>query len=461
MQRAMPTRPAKDCGMINRLVAFLTSATTAVSCACCAFLASAGLVHAQQTGDVPAAQAMSLVAPESLEQGFIIVVSDKTKLSNATQPLYLACNHNNWNPVAPGFKLEPRSDMRWQIILPKPTDTRPLEFKFTRGSWDETETNADLTDLANRRLAPIDASKLQPGVPPIIELEIVGFSDQRPSSKRNADVYRAIEVTGTLRRLQIIGGGGNAETFARDALVWLPPGYDDAANAQRLYPVAYLMDGQNVFEALPGVPGEWQADETATRLIESGAIEPLIIVAIPHARDQRLSEYLPFETGGGALKGVAPGGKDFIEFLVTRVMPRVERSFRVRTGPSSTLIGGASMGAVISLHAAMAHPDIFGLVLLESMPRATFDAMADRLRASTKWPERIAIGIGDRELGNSAEAADANRALVKATKDLHAMLAKGAGADRVKLSIGTGHEHNEKAWAARLGDSLQFLMPAR
>ncbi|MGA8838403.1 MAG: hypothetical protein WB538_22405, partial [Candidatus Sulfotelmatobacter sp.] len=30
--------------------------------------------------------------------------------------------------------------------------------------------------------------------------------------------------------------------------VWLPPGYDDAENSGRYYPVLYLNDGQNLFE---------------------------------------------------------------------------------------------------------------------------------------------------------------------------------------------------------------------
>ena len=33
--------------------------------------------------------------------------------------------------------------------------------------------------------------------------------------------------------------------------VWLPPGYDDPANASRHYPVFYLNDGQNLFESSP------------------------------------------------------------------------------------------------------------------------------------------------------------------------------------------------------------------
>ena len=50
--------------------------------------------------------------------------------------------------------------------------------------------------------------------------------------------------------------------------VWLPPGYDDPANAARHYPVLYLNDGQNLFEASTSFTGvEWQVDETSERLV--------------------------------------------------------------------------------------------------------------------------------------------------------------------------------------------------
>jgi enterochelin esterase-like enzyme len=51
--------------------------------------------------------------------------------------------------------------------------------------------------------------------------------------------------------------------------VWLPPGYSDSANAQRRYPVLYMLDGQNMFDGCPGMNHEeWQIDESLTRLID-------------------------------------------------------------------------------------------------------------------------------------------------------------------------------------------------
>src|SRR5207342_1318190 len=62
---------------------------------------------------------------------------------------------------------------------------------------------------------------------------------------------------------------------SRDVLVYLPPGY--RRSRTRRYPVLYLQDGQNIFDAATAFGGvEWGADETAQRLIDQKLIEPLI-----------------------------------------------------------------------------------------------------------------------------------------------------------------------------------------
>lgn len=78
--------------------------------------------------------------------------------------------------------------------------------------------------------------------------------------------------------------------------VWLPPGYDDAGNGARRYPVLYMFDGQNLFDACTAsdLEHEWQVDETLTRLIAGGKVDPMIVVGIDNAGASRLNEYLPW-----------------------------------------------------------------------------------------------------------------------------------------------------------------------
>ncbi len=78
----------------------------------------------------------------------------------------------------------------------------------------------------------------------------------------------------------------------RDVLVHLPQGY--RRSRVRRYPVLYLHDGQNVFDAATAFAGvEWGADETAHRLTAAKLIEPIIIVAVANTGEDRIHEYAP------------------------------------------------------------------------------------------------------------------------------------------------------------------------
>ncbi|MDX9911396.1 MAG: alpha/beta hydrolase-fold protein [Phycisphaerales bacterium] len=400
--------------------------------------------------------------PESLSTGFIILVKDKAGTASASSPIYVASNHIDWNAGRGDMVMSARSDGLWQIELPAPTSTEPMEFKFTRGSWDNCEVNADLTDAMNRHLPGIDASKLKPGEKPVLYFEVPAWTDQRPEINLRLTLtpYRALNVTGDVRRLQVTGGAGPSLGLVRDLLVALPPGYDEPANAGRRYPVLYLMDGQNVFEKMPGTPDEWHADEALQKLVSTGEIEPVIIVGIPHTGPNRAAEYLPY----AAIDGVEPCADEFLSWMQREVMPRVERSFRVDTGPARTGIGGASLGGVVSLYAATKHPETFGLCLAESVStlRGAQDEWRSYLTGSTSWPSRLFIGMGDHEAGFDASATDLNKTYTAWANEL-TQIAKSGGKGRsdVTLVIGRDSTHNETAWASRFEDALRKLYPPR
>lgn len=412
---------------------------------------------AKDAREEPPAQP-KLVQPEELDQGYILIVEDKAKLAGPSSPIYLAGTITGWNPGDPRWKLQAQSDMRWRIHVPASANRRPIEFKFTRGSWDLEELDENMKPPANRTLRPVDMSKYKPGEPPQIELAVAHWGDERAGfiESNASDPYRSIKSTGTLRRLPVFGGAGAAAGQARELLVWLPPGYDDPRNGQATYPVLYMHDGQNLFEKLPTVPGEWGMDETAGALVTSGEIRPLIIVGIPHSGAGRSAEYLPFD----GLDGVEPQGGRHVDWLIREVMPRVERAFRVRKGPENTGIGGSSLGATIALHAAASHPEVFGLVLAESLPLRVQKPQAwdSWLAGMSAWPHRIYLGMGGAEFG--ADKGELNRSLVQAVEALDGRLkAAGLGPDRRLLIVDPSATHTESAWAKRLPQALKFLFP--
>ena len=391
------------------------------------------------------------IPPETLEQGFIIVVTDAAAKASDSSPIYLASNHHGWNPGDPTQKLARRPDGRWQLVLPKPSTDLRMVFKFTRGDWGTVEVGPDFQDVENRELPLIDPSKLETGKPPTIEFVVPAWADQRPTHETADEGTRDVSVAGgRVERLQVVGGG---VPISRELIIWLPPGYDDAANASRRYPVLYMQDGQNIFDTHPEAPGEWRMDETCVELIAAGSIEPFIIVGIPHAGQGRAPEYLTTP----ALEDVEPRGDAYVEFLVSQVLPRVQRVYRVKTGPEHTAIGGSSLGALISLYAGMKHPDVFGKVLAESPSlrirgreiwREAFDGFS-------KAPGTVVIGMGGKESRNDEE----NRLLLESLESFKQWLSSRGAGEGITVTVEPEAGHNEQAWAARLSRSLRTLFP--
>jgi len=394
-----------------------------------------------------------LIEPEKLPQGFIIVVEDTQKLAGPDSPIIIGTNHSGWDPSDQAFRMDPRSDGRWQLILDKPTKPGRMQFKFTRGNWDRVETAADGSDIENRTLPKVKASDYADGSKPIFEFVVEKWADQKPGAavvNGITDPTVPLEVTGVAHRLQVIGGAGRASGLVRDAIVWLPPGYDDAANADVSYPVLYMLDGQHVFMQQPGAPGEWRADETASAMIREGTIEPIIIVGIPNAGQARADEYLP----AALIDDVEPSADAFVVWIEQRVMPRVERAFRVKAGPANTAICGASFGGILALHAASTRPDLFGKAIVESPAVLSRNGlMLKRFLAMKRWPAVVFIGMGDTETGAAGDGL--NQRYVEAAQAM-AQAAADAGS-RVEMVIGDGAVHNENAWADRFGAAIEHL----
>src|SRR5689334_23384391 len=76
----------------------------------------------------------------------------------------------------------------------------------------------------------------------------------------------------------------------RDILVYLPRTYQ--SSTQR-YPVLYMHDGQNLFDAATSYAGEWHVDETLEALSDEG-IEA-IVVGVPNMGVERIHELSPFQ----------------------------------------------------------------------------------------------------------------------------------------------------------------------
>ncbi len=144
----------------------------------------------------------------------------------------------------------------------------------------------------------------------------------------------------------------------RRLFVYLPPGYDREAG--RRYPVLYMHAGQRAFA--PQAPGaeSWNVHLAADRLIEAGAMEPILIVAIAHVRPVVSNEYYHFIVPAEEAPGISCAGLAYEDFLLNEVKPYIDARFRTLPEPGHTGLMGSSAGALSTYHIGLRNPDVFG-----------------------------------------------------------------------------------------------------
>jgi predicted alpha/beta superfamily hydrolase len=224
--------------------------------------------------------------------------------------------------------------------------------------------------------------------------------------------------------------------------VYLPESYD---TGRRRYPVVYLQDGQNLSDPAIAFGGNtWHLDEGLPWLAERG-IEP-IVVGIHNTGRERLAEYSPFEDarhGGGE-------GDRYARFLIDTVKARIDANYRTRKDRASTVIGGSSMGGLISLYAFFRRPSPFGAAAVIS-PSVWFGGreILAFVQRSRLTGGRIYLDVGTNEgAATLRDARTLNRVLRR----------KGYKADSLRYQELQGHQHREADWAWRLPHALEFLL---
>src|SRR5207302_853409 len=155
----------------------------------------------------------------------------------------------------------------------------------------------------------------------------------------------------------------------RDILVYLPPGY--RRFLRRRYPVLYLQDGQNLFDAATAFAGvEWGVDETAQRLIRRKLIEPTIIVAIANTGPDRIHEYAPtrgiIDSKAKRKKRSRGLARKYGKFLIQELKPLIDSKYRTKPEAEFTGLGGASLGGLLVMTLGLWFPNVFSRLAVMS-----------------------------------------------------------------------------------------------
>jgi len=228
----------------------------------------------------------------------------------------------------------------------------------------------------------------------------------------------------------------------RNLLVYTPASY---ARGDTRYPVIYMQDGQNLFDAATSFAGDWGLKSALAWASRRGA--EAIVVGIPNLGAARIDEYTPFadaKVGGGQ-------GERYLEYLINTVKPLVDRQFRTLPDGAHTGIAGSSLGGLISLYAYFRYPGVFGFTAALS-PSLWFanGAILHMARQAPRLPGRIYLDVGLKE-------GPAHVALARRLRDI--LIEKGYDA-RSDLRWVEDREglHHESAWGRRFRKALPFLL---
>lgn len=212
----------------------------------------------------------------------------------------------------------------------------------------------------------------------------------------------------------------------------------------------YFFDGANLYDKEESFIGEiWALDKAIEKI---GLKANLVGVYCAEGDDgkERVSEYSPFEkyTNSESRANFNPKGILTGKFIMEELISLVEKDKKA----SSRLIGGSSMGGVMSLYMGSAYPDYFDKILAMSThflidPLGMGEILANY---DSENKQKIYLDTGTEEFDDD---------ILKSSYISLSQMAYGFLKDRldIKYVIDEGAIHNEKYWQKRLPDALRYL----
>lgn len=229
---------------------------------------------------------------------------------------------------------------------------------------------------------------------------------------------------------------------SRTVRVWLPKDY---SHSKKRFPVLYMHDGQNLFDAATSYAGEWGLDEAMDSVNNQW-----IIVAIDNGTVLRMNEYNPndHERFG---KGE---GKAYLDFIVNTLKPAIDKKYRTRKSRNHTAIAGSSMGALISYYAGIWYPGTFGKVGVFSPSFWIAPQIEEHTREAVKrntHSRQDYFFYGGKQEGKE---------MVPDMERVHAMLQQLVHPQKKNsfpIIVNENGKHNEAAWRNQLPTFIDWL----
>ena len=290
---------------------------------------------------------------------------------------------------------------------------------------------------------------------------------------QTVDVYPHFSVAKGQVEILIASFSSTALANSRTIWAYLPPTYLE--NSRARMPVVYMHDGQNLFDPALAYGGNpWHADDAIDAAASSGTcssgssctkdgdcggkgscetFREAIIIGVANTPD-RVAEYTPVPDpveGGGK-------GDLYLKMLTDELKPKVDALLRTRPEREHTALAGSSLGGLISAHAGVTRPDVFGLI--GAMSPTTWWAntaiITEVQNSKGKTPRALKVYVDSGDSGPDQDDAADTKLLAAA----YVAIGYVEGQDLHYL-VGAGHQHNEIYWAKRLPAALAFLLGPR
>lgn len=213
---------------------------------------------------------------------------------------------------------------------------------------------------------------------------------------------------------------------SRKIWIYKPTNY---TQSNKRYPVMYVHDAQNLFDAQTSYAGEWNIDEKLDSLNAQ-----VIVVGIEHGNEKRLQELTPYKNeqyGGGQAAA-------YLDFIIHTLKPDIDKNYRTKPDPKNTCILGSSLGGLVSLYAVMKYPEVFGKAGVFSPSLWFSEQIYTDFKALPEFKAKVYLLCGDKE--SETMVRDINRLEYAINEKRCYCLHLN------KLKIVPGAQHNEKLW---------------
>ncbi|MHB1147634.1 MAG: alpha/beta hydrolase [Lutibacter sp.] len=233
----------------------------------------------------------------------------------------------------------------------------------------------------------------------------------------------------------------NLNNISHKVWVFLPPNY---GKTSKKYPVIYMHDAQNLFDAATSYAGEWEVDETLNELLKKTG-KGFIVVGIENGGEERINEYTPWKNekyGGGK-------GAVYMDFIVNTLKPYIDENYRTKSKQKHTALIGSSLGGLISYYGGLEYPKTFEKIGALSTSFWFSEKVVDFTQEKGNLKNvKLFLLVGGKE-GDDTD---------KDTQKMEKLLLKsGFKPKNLKTKINPEGKHNEAFWRSEFLEVVSWL----